>query len=82
MSRRLTMVIDNLVRNNKIWMEKEVQQFIYDYLRHIISATLVIQYNHSENAIVSVDAYDAAYDSDHGFDSDKIDNLERNKIKR
>jgi hypothetical protein len=82
MTRRLTMVIDNLVKNNKIWMEKEVQQFMYDYLRHIISATLVIQYNHSENAVVSVDAYDTVYDSDHEIDSGKIDNLERNKINR
>lgn len=62
--RRFTKVIDHLVEAKKIWMESNVQQFIHTYLRHIISANLVIHTDYKKG-ITGVDAYEAVYDTDY-----------------
>ena len=62
--RRFTKVIDCLVDAKKIWMESNVQQFIYKYLRHIISANLII-YTNYKKGIIGVDAYEVVYDTDY-----------------
>jgi hypothetical protein len=62
--RRFTKVIDFLVDAKKIWMESNVQQFIYKYLRHIISANLII-YTNYKKGIIGVDAYEVVYDTDY-----------------
>lgn len=65
--RRFTEVIDYLAESKKIWMEKNVQQFIYNNLRHIISANLIIHTDYKDG-ITSVKVYEAVYDSDHDTD--------------
>ena len=63
-SKRFTKVIDYLVKAKKQWLEQNIQQFIYTYLKHIISATLVIHVN-NKNDVTSVDTYDVVYDTDY-----------------
>lgn len=62
-SRRFTKVIEYLYQHKKIWMETQIIQFIYMYLRHIISANIVINYDY-EKGITGAKAYDTVYDSD------------------
>jgi len=62
-SRRFTKVIEYLVDNKKVWIEKKVQMFIHKYLLHIISANIIIKYNYKKG-ILGTDNYDAIYDTD------------------
>lgn len=71
-SRRLTMVVDHLVSNKKIWLEKPVLQFMNSHLKNVISANLYINYSYENNAIISVKRYNAVYDTDHESDK-KLD---------
>lgn len=61
---RFTKVIDHLVDAKKIWMESNIQQFIHSYLRHVISANLVIHTDYKQG-ITDVDVCEAVYDTDH-----------------
>lgn len=63
-SRRFTQVVDYLISEKKTWMESTVQHFIHTYLRHIISANLIIHTDY-KHGITKVDAYEAVYDSDY-----------------
>lgn len=67
LSIRFTKIIDQLIQSKKTWMESDIQHFIHSYLRHIISANLVIktEYNKDNIAdIIDVIPYDVIYDSD------------------
>lgn len=73
-SRRFSNVIKYLIENKKIWLEKKVQTFIYDYLLNVISANIIIEYNY-KHGIVDVKKYEAIYD----MDDDNVD-LNTNNI--
>jgi hypothetical protein len=63
---RFTKVIDHLVDAKKIWMQSNVQQFIHKYLRHVISANLVVQTNYKHGVtITDAVAYDTIYDTEY-----------------
>jgi hypothetical protein len=63
---RFTKVIDHLVDAKKIWMQSNIQQFIHKYLRHIISANLVIKINYKHGVtITDVMGHEVIYDTEH-----------------
>ena len=62
--RRFTKLIEYLIDSKKLWLEENIQNFIYKYLRHIISANLVIHSDY-KLGITTVDAFDAVYDSEY-----------------
>jgi hypothetical protein len=64
LSRRFTHVIDYLQKNKKNWIEKEVQSFIHNYLKNVISCNLVIKYDYLKG-IINVSKYDTVYDTDY-----------------
>jgi hypothetical protein len=62
-SRRFTYIIEYFTENKIRWMEKKVSRFIYKFLKHIISATLVIKFDY-KHGLTKVTPYDVIYDSD------------------
>lgn len=62
-SRRFTLAIDYLQKNNKHWFEEDVQHFIYKYLKNIISAHIIVNTN-TKGEILDVELYDAIVDAD------------------
>lgn len=62
-SRRFTGVIEHLVDNKNVWIEKKVLMFIHKYLLHIISANLIINYNYKKG-VTGTKVYDVIYDTD------------------
>ena len=62
-SKRFTKTIDFLVKEKKNWLENNIQNFIYKYLRHVISAILVININYKPFYLTGIDIYDPIYDS-------------------
>lgn len=63
-SRRFTYVTNYLEKNHRRWLEKNVQHFIYKYLKNIISTNLIIESNY-KNGIIDAKVYDTIYDSDY-----------------
>ena len=61
---RFTKIIEYLIESKKTWMESQVQHFIYKYLKHIISANLVI-YTDYKNGIIDAIPYETIYDTEY-----------------
>jgi hypothetical protein len=74
MCRRFTKVIEHLVESGKSWMERATLQFIYNYLRHIISANVIIQYEYKKG-IIRADAYETVNDSEGASNNTEPDDL-------
>lgn len=62
-SRRFTGVIEHLIENKNVWLEKNILMFIHSYLLHVISANVVISYDYKKG-ILGAKIYDAVYDTD------------------
>jgi len=62
-SRRFSGVIEHLIKNKKVWIEKKVLTFINDYLLHIISANVIIDYDYKKG-IIGARTYETIYDTD------------------
>lgn len=72
--RRFTKVIEHLVESGKSWMEMTTLKFIYNYLRHVISANVIIQYEYKKG-IIRADAYETVNDSEGASTNTEPDNL-------
>lgn len=64
LSKNFMQVIRECVASKREWMETDVQLFLHKYIKHIISANLLIHYNY-KHGIIGVDAYEAVYNSEH-----------------
>lgn len=58
LAERFYYIIHDLVKNNKIWMEKDIMKIIDDDLRNIISAMVLFKIDPDNKEIVNVNTYD------------------------